>query len=438
MKPLESLTDTEVRILVHDWYGVFARDKQQIPVEDYSIWFILAGRGWGKNRTAAEWIRHRVETGKAKRIALVAPTAADCRDVIVEGESGILAVSPSWNKPVYESSKRRLTWPNGAIATLYSAEEPDRLNGPQHDTAWSDEIGIWSYCRETWDMLQFGLRLGDSKQIVTTTPKVNNLSMIKEIMQKKGTVVTKGTTYENKKNISKAFFETIIKRYEGLRIGRQELNAELLEDIPGALWKRELIDELRKLKTEIKELRRIVIGVDPQGKKDTRDKTIEEGQKRTGIVVCSGDDNGHGYVLEDATINGTPREWGMKAIEMYDKWKADKIVAEVNYGGDMVESVIRGIDPNVSLKLVRASRGKYIRAEPIASLYEQKRIHHVGIFPELEDEMCGFTPESTFSPNRLDAMVWGFTELFERNYPAVLVSQDDNVKEYIRHKSMWD
>jgi len=412
MNIIDNLSDKEVKTLAYDWYGIFAREKQQIPKRNFFIWFLLAGRGFGKTRTGAEYIRHRVEKENAQRIALVAPTAADCRDVVVEGESGILAISPPWNRPAYESSKRRLTWPNGAIATLYSAEEPDRLNGPQHDTAWSDEIGVWQYGRETWDMLQFGLRIGNPKQIVTSTPKVENLTLIKEIIGMDNTVLTCGSTYENRKNLSPIFYDQIISKYEGTRLGRQEINAELLEDIPGALWKRSLIDATRIKADGLPELRRIVVGVDPQGRKDTKERRLEEGQKRTGVVVCGLGENGHGYILEDATINGTPNEWGMAVVKAFYKRKADKVVAEINYGGDMVENVIRNIDSNIPIKTVHASHGKYVRAEPIASLSEQGRIHSAGFFPELEDEMCSYTTESMFSPNRLDAMVWAFTELF--------------------------
>lgn len=411
---LDALSDDEKIRLSYDWYNIFARDKQKPPIGDWAIWFILAGRGFGKTRTGAEWVRSRVESGEAKRIAFVAPTAADARDVMVEGDSGILNVSPHWNKPLYEPSKRRLTWPNGVTATLYSAEEPARLNGPQHDTAWCDEIGVWKYGRETWDMLQFGVRLGEPRQIVTSTPKVQNISLLKEILKQKGTVSVTGSTYENRDNLSEIFFETVIARYEGTRLGRQELNAELLEDVPGALWTRTLIDDLRRGvpgKEDIPEMRRIVIGVDPQGKKDDKERTMEEGPRRTGIVAAGLGVDGHGYVLEDATINGLPIEWGNRSIATYETWKGNRVVAEDNYGGEMVKYVIHSIDDTVPYKPVHASRGKTLRAEPISALYEQGKVHHVGFFSDLEDEMCSYTYESKFSPNRLDALVWALTEL---------------------------
>uniref|UniRef100_A0A6M3K171 Putative terminase n=1 Tax=viral metagenome TaxID=1070528 RepID=A0A6M3K171_9ZZZZ len=411
-KNLNNISEDEWIRLYYDWYGVFARDKQKPPIGDWFIWFLLSGRGFGKTRTGAEWIRYRVENESARHIALVAPTAADGRDVMVEGESGILAISPHWNYPNYEPSKRRLTWPNGAIAILYSAEEPARLNGPQHDTAWSDELGIWKYGRETWDMLQFGLRLGNPKQIVTTTPKVRNLSLIKEIRDAKKTIFITGTTFENKKNLSEEFFAHTVERYKGTRLGRQELNAELLEEVPGALWTRKLIENSRISKEQMPKLKRIVVGVDPQGKKEERkDLELEDNPKQTGIIVAGLGIDNQGYMLEDYTINGTPKLWGNEVIKAYDIWEANRVVGEVNYGGQMVEYVIKSIDPTISYKDVRASRGKYIRAEPISSFSEQSKIHHVGVFPELEDEMCSYTPESTFSPNRLDAYVWAFTEL---------------------------
>lgn len=403
---IANLSDAEIAGLYYDFYTVFAREKQHPPSGDWLTWFILAGRGWGKTRTGAEWVRHRVETGQSKRIALVGPTAADARDVMVEGESGLLNISPPWNTPEYEPSKRRITWKNGAMATLYSAEEPDRLNGPQHDTAWSDELGVWKYGRETWDMLQFGLRLGEPQQIITTTPKVINLNLIKSILKQKSTVATRGSTYENQKNLSQAFMETILDRYEGTRLGRQELSAELLEDVPGALWSRELLEQQRT-NEQPNFLKRIVVAVDPAV--SNTDESDE-----TGIVVCAvrGD---IGYVLDDFTLRSTPKGWANAAISAYEQYEADLIVGEVNNGGDLVEHTIHSVDPDVPFKQVRASRGKRVRAEPVSSKYEQGKIWHLGTFPQLEDQMCSWTPDMTESPDRLDAMVWGFTELLFSN-----------------------
>jgi len=334
-------------------------------------------------------------------------------DFIPTHNSGILAISPPWDFPKYEPSKRRLTWKNGAMATLYTAEEPARLNGPQHDTAWCDEVGVWKYARETWDMLQMGLRLGDDpRQIVTTTPKVQNLNLLKEIRDMPDTVMISGSTYENKNNLSGVFFKQTVAKYEGTRVGRQELNAELLEDVLGALWTRKLIDKNRIKKSKLPEMLRIVVGVDPQGKKDERkDLSLDDNPKRTGIYVCGIGANGHGYTLANYTCNGTPKLWGNEVIKAYDKWHADRVVGEKNYGGDMVKYVIKSIDPDVSYKDVNASRGKYIRAEPISAFSEQGKTHHAGSFADLEDEQCSYTPESDFSPNNLDAWVWAMTEL---------------------------
>ena len=398
----QTLTDKELVALHYDWYGMHARDKQKPPGGDWLTWMVLAGRGWGKSKTAAEWIRHRVETGKAMRIALVAPTSADNRDVQVEGESGLLRVSPPWFRPTYESSKRRVTWPNGAIATLYSAEEPDRLNGPQSDCAWCDELGIWRYARETWDMLQLGLRLGESRQIVTTTPKVQNVSLIKRIMGYSSTVTVTGSTYENMENLSAAFKQMVLSTYEGTRLGQQELYAKILEDVPGALWTRDII-EAHRVKDHPR-LVRIVVAIDPA-------TTSTEESCETGIIVAGRGDDGHGYVLGDLTRRDTPRGWAGVAIGAYEANNADRIVAEVNNGGDMVEAVIRSVDSSVAYKKVNASRGKRARAEPISALYEQGRIHHVGMFDDLEDQLCSYTPESKDSPDRMDALVWAFTEL---------------------------
>ncbi len=364
---------------------------------------ILAGRGWGKTKSGSEYTKYGVESGRFKRVALVAPTSADCRDVMLEGDSGILKISSPYFMPVYESSKRRVTWPNGAIATLYSAEEPDRLNGPQHDFAWADEIGVWKYARDTWDMLQMGLRLGvNPRQIVTTTPKVQNISLIKQIMNLPSTVTTTGSTFENRDNLSKSFIETILDRYENTRLGQQELYARILDDVPGALWMREDIEKHR-VKKHVN-LTRIVVAIDPA-------VTNTEESDETGLIVAGKGVDGHGYVLSDNTLKASPKGWGQAAISLYDSFKADRIIAEVNNGGEMVEHVLRSIDLSVPYKAVHASRGKRVRAEPISAMYEQGKIHHVGIFPQLEDQMCSFTPDTEESPDRVDALVWAMTDL---------------------------
>jgi phage terminase large subunit-like protein len=393
--------------LENSWSAV-ARPNQLPPAGDWwQIWLLLAGRGFGKTRTLAEWVCDQAASGHAKRLALVAATAADARDVLVEGESGILAVAPPWCRPVYESSKRRVTWPNGAIATTFSAEEPERLRGPQHDAAVCDELGSWSR-PETWDMLQFGLRLGQNPRcLVATTPRPTKL--IRELLAREGhdVVVTRGSTYENRENLAPGFFGQIIRKYEGSRLGRQELNAELLEDTPGALWNHGLI-EANRLRSA-PEMTRIVVAIDPA-------VTSGEDADETGIIVVGKDAKGHGYVLADVSGRYQPIEWARLAIAAYRTNGADRIVAEVNNGGDMVEATLRAVDPNIPFTAVRASRGKATRAEPASSLYEQGRIHHVGTFSQLEDQMTNFTTDfdraaAGYSPDRVDALVWALTEL---------------------------
>ena len=349
----------------------------------------------------------KTASGQANRIALIAATAADARDVLVEGQSGILAVAPPWFRPVYESSKRRLTWPNGAMATTFSAEEPERLRGPQHDAAVCDELGAWSH-PETWDMLQFGLRLGGNPRcLVATTPRPTKL--IRELLAREGrdVAVTRGSTYENRANLACGFFDQVIRKYEGTRLGRQELNAELLEDTPGALWSHGIIDAARQAAAP--NLARIVVAIDPAA-------SSGEDADETGIVVVGKDTQGHGYVLADASGKHQPIEWAKIALAAYRAHHADRIVAERNNGGAMVEATIRMVDTNVPVTTVWASRGKVARAEPVSALYEQGRVHHIGAFPQLEDQMCAFTPDfdrasAGYSPDRVDALVWGLTEL---------------------------
>lgn len=395
------MSPEELAVLEYDW-KFWGRKTQIEPGGNWLYWLILAGRGFGKTRSGAEWVRSVVESCQAKRIALVAPTAADARDTMVEGESGILAISPPWNRPIYEPSKRRLTWPNGAIATLFSAEEPNRLRGPQHDAAWCDEIAAWKYPTETWNMLLFGLRLGKyPRAVITTTPRP--IPIVRELVADRRTIVTKGTTYENQKNLAPSFVEKIISKYEGTRLGRQELNAEILEDNPDALWQRNAIEAHRV--SSFPNLVRIVVGVDPA-------VTSSRGSDDTGIVVAGIDAQRHAYVLGDYSCHTTPKEWALEAVSAFHKHNADRLVGEVNNGGELVETTIRTIQPDIPYKAVHASRGKQVRAEPISSLYEQGRVHHVGCFPALEDQMCEWIPGSGKSPDRVDALVWALTELF--------------------------
>jgi phage terminase large subunit-like protein len=388
----------------YDWTR-WARDEQKAPPGDWRVWLLLAGRGFGKTRTGAELVRRRVGMRTARHIALVAPTAADARDVMVEGESGLLAIAPPWNRPEYEPSKRRLTWENGAIATTYSADEPERLRGPQHDFAWCDELAAWRY-PEAWDMLMFGLRLGDDpRAVVTTTPRPTKL--IKALVADPKVVVTHGSTWDNKDNLAPAFLQQIVRRYEGTRLGRQELEAEILDDVPGALWTHGLIDATRV--NTVPSLTRVVVAIDPAVSSD-------EHADETGIVVAGKDAAGHGYVLADLSGRYAPTEWARTAIAAYHAHNADRIVAEINNGGEMVEATLRMVDAAVPFAAVHASHGKVARAEPAAALYEQGRVHHLGALPRLEDQMCCFAHDydrqaAGYSPDRVDALVWALTEL---------------------------
>lgn len=399
-KLLAELSDQEVLALLYDW-PFWARPNQLPPPGDWRVWLVLAGRGFGKTRTGAEWLRDQVQNRGRGRLALVAPTAADARDVMVEGESGILAISPPWFRPVYEPSKRRLTWPNGAIATTYSADEPDRLRGPQHDGAWADELAAWKY-PDAWDMLMFGLRLGtDPRVVATTTPKP--VRLIRELLASETTAVSRGSTYENAANLAPAFLQQIVTKYKGTRLGRQELDGEVLDDVPGALWTRKALDDLRR--PAAPELVRVVVAIDPA-------VTSGEDSDETGIVVAGRGVDGHGYVLRDLSCRMSPDGWARRAVVAFQDHRADRIVAEVNNGGDLVEQVVRTVDRSVPYKAVHASRGKRVRAEPIAALYEQGKVHHVGGLPDLEDQMCSFLPEGgDKSPDRVDALVWALTEL---------------------------
>ncbi len=366
---------------------------------------MLAGRGFGKTRAGAEWVRGLAESGGAKRIALIAPTLHDARAVMVEGDSGLLAVSPPWFKPVYEPSKRTLTWPNGAVATLFGAEEPERLRGPQHDAAWCDELCAWKQAETTFDMMLFGLRLGHApKALITTTPKP--IPILKRLVTNPKTRITKGTTFDNLKNLAPGFARDIVARYRGTRLGRQELNAEILEDTPGALWTRSLI-KMNRLH-QLPDFARIVVAVDPPA-------SIGEKADECGIVAAGITHEGQGIIVKDASERGlSPHSWASRAVDLYHQLQADRIVAEVNMGGAMVEAIIREVDASVAYRGVHATRAKIARAEPVAALYEQGRVSHWGAFEALEDQMCNFTGAQTAagaSPDRLDAAVWALTEL---------------------------
>jgi phage terminase large subunit-like protein len=415
---MTSIAATLAETLADGGWRAKARPSQLPPPGAWNGWIVCAGRGFGKNFTGAGWINECVETETAGRIALVAATAADARDVMVEGESGILRLAPPWNVPQYEPSKRRLTWKNGATATLFSAEESDRLRGPQFDLAWADELAAWLDPQSTWDMLMFGLRLGrHPRWLATTTPRP--VKLLKTLLAREGqdVVVTRGSTFENEANLAPTFIQALRDRYEGTRLGRQEINAEMLSDTPGALWHLEWLDRDRVAKAP--ELRRIVVAIDPAASNN-------EGSDETGIVVAGVGGDKHAYILEDLSGRYAPHEWATKAIDAYRRYKADRIIAEVNNGGAMVEATIRAIDPLASFRAVHASRGKVVRAEPIAALYEQRKVHHVGNFATMEDQMCGFTSDfdrsrAGYSPDRVDALVWSLTELIARPRVPVAV-----------------
>jgi len=390
-----------------DWLET-ARDKQLQPQLDHYIWLILAGRGWGKTRTGAQDIALYALRNPDVTCAVVAPTAGDLRRVCFGGPSGLVNIIPkdclSSNKSIkgYSSSMSELRLHNGSKIVGYAASEPERLRGPQFHRAWCDEIAAWRY-PEAFDQLMFGLRLGDNPQcVITTTPKP--VKIIKDLISRDDVTVTSGNTFENEANLADSALAMLRDKYEGTTLGRQELYAELIENLEGALWTSKLIDEARLPESEEKELKQIIVAIDPA-------VTNNEDSDETGILVVGKDMNNEYYVLEDVSGKYSPDAWARKAINSYYDWNADRIVAEVNNGGDLVERLLRGMDLNIPYRSVRATRGKLVRAEPVAALYEQRRVHHIGYFPELESQMCSYIGETRPSPDRLDALVWGITEL---------------------------
>lgn len=396
---INSLNEDELEKFYTDW-TIWARDEQLQPQTNWFIWLILTGRGWGKTRTGAEFIIDRVKQGY-KRIAIVGQTKADVRDTMIEiGESALLNVAPKNLMPDYEPSKRRLEWKNGAIAIVYSGDEPNQLRGPQHDTAWVDELAKFKYPEETWDNLEFGLRLSENpRAVITTTPRP--IPIIKKLIKDKSVYITRGKIYENINNLPKAYLDRMRDKYEGTRLGRQELNGEILEETQGALWTLKLIDKLRV--NEAPKLKRIGVAIDPEA-------TSTEESAETGIIGAGLGEDGHGYVLADSSIRARPNVWASQAIKLLNSLKADFIIAEINNGGEMVETVIKTVDSNVNYEGIHASRGKRTRAEPVSALYEQGKIHHVGTFSDLEDQMCNWIPGEK-SPDRMDALVWVITKL---------------------------
>ena len=408
-KELTALSESEIesRLLRLKWINM-ARPKQLTPHGEWSIWLILAGRGWGKTLTGAQDMVWFGLSNPESRIAIIAPTFADGRDTCVEGESGLLSILNEETIANYNRSLGEVVLHNGSRFKTFSADSPERLRGPQHHRAWCDELGSWKYT-ETWDQLMFGLRLGQNpKVVITTTPKP--IPIIKELAKRKDVLVTSGSTFENEKNLADAAVIALRERYAGTRLGRQELFAEILEDVEGSLWSRDMLQNaMLKYNEKLPDFKRVVVAVDPA-------VTANKDSNETGIVICAIDHKGQYYVLNDISGVYTPDTWAKKTVEAYESYKADKVIAEVNNGGDLVQKVVKTVDPNVNYKAVRATRGKFVRAEPIAALYEQKRVKHVNRFSLLEDQLCTYNPEiSSISPDRLDALVWGLTELSARS-----------------------
>ena len=385
-----------------------ARSKQLSPKEEHFIWMILAGRGWGKTRTGAQDIALYALRNPNSICAVVAPTFGDLRRVCFGGPSGLLSIIPqdcyeqSYGTNGYASSLSEIRLFNGSKIVGFAAVNPERLRGPQFHRAWCDEVASWQY-PEAFDQLMFGLRLGDNPQaVITTTPKP--IPLIKQLLSREDVFVTRGSTFENEENLAESALEMMRERYEGTTLGRQELYAEVVEDVDGALWSPSLIDNARLSPDTEKELTNIIVAIDPA-------VTSNENSDETGIIVVGKDQRNHFYVLEDSSGKWTADEWARKAINLFYDWDADRIVAETNNGGDLVERLLRNFDVNIPYRSVQATRGKLVRAEPIASLYEQRRVHHLGVFSELESQMCTYTGQLRPSPDRLDALVWGLTEL---------------------------
>jgi phage terminase large subunit-like protein len=387
-----------------DW-TLKGRPEQQPPTGDWRTWLIMGGRGSGKTRAGAEWVHALASAGKRSdlRIALVAETLGDAREVMIDGVSGICRIARR-HSPDFEISRRRLIWPNGAVAQIFSSEDPEALRGPQFHFAWCDELGKWKHAEETFDMLQFGLRLGaDPRQLVTTTPRP--VPLLKRLIADPSTSLVKIATGGNRKNLAPGFIEALERRYGGTRLGRQELDGELIEDREDALWRRAEIEAC--LIRQVTPLRRIVVAVDPPSGMGPN--------SCCGIVVAGLEGDGRAVVLADCSIEGaSPAAWARAVVKAYRRFEADRIVAETNQGGEMVTAMLRSVDVALPITMVRATRGKFARAEPVAALYEQHRVAHAGRFIELEDQMCDFGPDglsSGRSPDRLDALVWALTAL---------------------------
>jgi len=423
-KVLRKLGDKKAAELMDSW-EFMGREWQQPPGGQWQFWLFLAGRGAGKTRAGAEWVRRKIRQ-RCRHVGLIAPTTDSARKVMVEGQSGLLnCCSPydvddqgnGMGRPIYEPSKRRLMWANGSIATVYTAEEPERLRGPQHDALWCDELASWPRSRlrdgatEAWDNAMFGLRIGANPQaMISTTPKP--IPIIRELV-KMGSprcVLTRASTYANRANLAATFFSQIISKYEGTRLGRQELLGEVIEEAEGALWTRAMIDAAQHGGTT--DLVRIVVGVDPA-------VTATAMSSLCGIVVAGISADKRGHVIDDRSGRYSPDRWAREVVRAYDEFSADRIVAEGNQGGELVRVNLKTVRPNLPVRIVHARHSKQARAEPVAALYEQGKVSHLKPMPELEDQLCTWVPLSSEpSPDRLDAMVWALTDLMLKNATA--------------------
>ena len=403
------MSAVQQRRLRHYWQ-LWAHEGQLPPEQPWTVWLIKAGRGFGKTRAGAEWVRAVAEADPAARIALVAASLPEARNVMVEGASGLLAIAPRGKRPKFEPSRRRLVWPSGAQAMLYSAGEPESLRGPQHSHVWCDELAKWintgGRAEAAWDNLQLGLRLGDLPcVVVTTTPRA--VPLLQRLLNDDEVATTQGSTYVNKANLARGFIRSVQKQYGQTSLGRQELNGELIEDVEGALWTRAMLEVAREASATSPPVR-VVVAVDPPASA-TGDAC--------GIVVCALGEDGIARVLADCSVEkASPERWARAVAGAAKAWSAERVVAEANQGGAMVASVLRAAEISLPLKLVHAARGKVARAEPVAALYEAGRVRHAGIFPQLEDELCGLIAGGRYegpgrSPDRADALVWGLSEL---------------------------
>lgn len=396
-------TDEDVKALLYTW-AFWARPNQVEPPAPWSTWTLLSGRGFGKTRVGAECVIKRARHGPFYPMALIGQTKADVRDTMVEVfESSIMKVSPPSFMPKLETTKRRVTWPNGMQAIMYSGDEPDQLRGPQHGFGWLDEIGKYKYPDVTMSNFRLGLRLGPTPQaVITTTPRP--IPVIKELVDDPNVVITTGSTFENMSNLPESFIRTILRKYDGTRLGAQELYGRILGDIEGALWSRQMLEDTRVVR--LPSIFRVVVAVDPNA-----GGANEMGTSETGIIAVGMGVDGDCYVLEDASVESNkPEVWAQQAVATYNRYQADAVVAEVNQGGEMVKYTLQTIDANLPVIMVHASKAKHTRAEPVSNLYAGKRIHHLGMFPDLEEQLCGWVPGEP-SPDRLDALVWGITEL---------------------------